>query len=151
MEMEQQKGVWCGYKNLYNTANAKISYIKIMHSSTNMKNPGIGLDIVSGMIVCFNHVITISHRNKCPQESLQYPWLVCGESHSASIPMWIPGRRTMSTSTTTSSSYRRHCTGPTASITKWAPQGGGSWSPGQSGATHSTSVLGKWRDIFIIS
>ena len=73
MEMEQQKGVWCGYKNLYNTANAKISYIKIMHSSTNMKNPGIGLDIVSGMIVCFNHVITISHRNKCPQESLQYP------------------------------------------------------------------------------
>jgi len=49
IRLELQKGVWCGYKDKWNTANAKISYNRIMHSSTNMKNPGIGLNTQSGV------------------------------------------------------------------------------------------------------
>ena len=59
MEMELQKGVWCGYKErLYKKANAIIPYDKLLHASTNMKNPGIGLDTQSGIIVCLNYAIT---------------------------------------------------------------------------------------------
>ena len=50
IEMELQKGVWCGYQNSWNTTNAKITYEKLLLSSTNMKNPGIGLDKESGII-----------------------------------------------------------------------------------------------------
>ena len=48
MRLEFQKGVWCGYKYRFTAADTKISYQKLLHSSTNMKNPGIGLDTSSG-------------------------------------------------------------------------------------------------------
>ena len=74
MEMEQneiilelQKGVWCGYQDGWNTGNAKIPYDKLLHSSTNIENPGIGLNTQSGIIACLYHVIT--SYNKCSQES----------------------------------------------------------------------------------
>ena len=51
IRLELQKGVWCGYQNEWNTANAKISYDKIMLSSTNMQNPGIGLNTQSGVCI----------------------------------------------------------------------------------------------------
>ena len=34
----------------------QISYDKLLLSSTNMENPGIGLDTQSGKIACLNHV-----------------------------------------------------------------------------------------------
>ena len=78
MEMEQnkiilelQKGVWCGYQDGWNTGNAKIPYDKLLHSSTNFENPGIGLDTQSGITVYLNHVITAC--NKCFQECSQCP------------------------------------------------------------------------------
>ena len=49
IEMGQKKGVWCGYQDRWDTANAKIPYDKLLHSSTNIENPGIGLDTQSGM------------------------------------------------------------------------------------------------------
>ena len=55
--MELQKGVWCGYQNHWKKANSKITYDKLLHSSTNMENPGIGLDTQSGIIACLNHFI----------------------------------------------------------------------------------------------
>ena len=51
MEMELQKGVWCGYKSRWSTANSKINYDKLLHSSTNMVNPGVGLDTQSGIYI----------------------------------------------------------------------------------------------------
>ena len=57
IEMELQKGVWCGYQDrLFQRPNAKIYYDKLLLSSTNMENPGIGLDTQSGKIACLNHV-----------------------------------------------------------------------------------------------
>ena len=55
--MKLQKGVWCGYQNEWNTANAKLTYDKLLHSSTNIENPGIGLDTKSGIIASLNHCI----------------------------------------------------------------------------------------------
>jgi len=49
IRLELQKGVWCGYKGQWNTGNAKIPYDKLLHSSTNIENPGIGLDTLSGV------------------------------------------------------------------------------------------------------
>ena len=70
IRLELQKGVWCGYKKtLSKKANSKIQYDKLLHSSTNMENPGIGLDTQSGTVVCINHVITSC--NKCPKECSQ--------------------------------------------------------------------------------
>ena len=73
MEMEQkkirlelQKGVWCGYQDAWSTGNAKIPYDKLLHSSTNIENPGIGLDTKSGITICLNPVITY-----CSQECSQ--------------------------------------------------------------------------------
>jgi len=48
IEMELQKGVWCGYQSSWSKSNSEISYWKLLHASTNMKNPGIGLDTQSG-------------------------------------------------------------------------------------------------------
>ena len=45
-----QKGVWCGYKDQL-SANADwttITYDKLLLSSTNINDPGIGIDIESG-------------------------------------------------------------------------------------------------------
>lgn len=51
MRLELQKGVWCGYKGGWSTGNAKIPYDKLLHSSTNMEDPGIGLNIQSGVFI----------------------------------------------------------------------------------------------------
>ena len=69
MEMQLQKGVWCGYRHLWSTKSANITYEKLLHSSTNIENPGIGLDIQSGIIACLNHFITPC--NEFSQESSQ--------------------------------------------------------------------------------
>merc|ERR1711976_671392 len=58
MRLELQKGVWCGYQDYWGTNNANITYNKLLHSSTNLENPGIGLNIQSGITICLNHVIT---------------------------------------------------------------------------------------------
>ena len=56
MRLEFQKGFWCGYKGgRWTTAHAKITYDKLLHSSTNMDNPGLGLDTQSGIIACHTH------------------------------------------------------------------------------------------------
>ena len=52
VEMELQRGVWCGYQNYWTTDDAKISYDKLLHFTTNMNNPGIGLDTQSGKNSC---------------------------------------------------------------------------------------------------
>ena len=49
MEKELQKGVWCGYKEYCSCSNSKIKYDQLLHSSTNMVNPGVGLDTQSGI------------------------------------------------------------------------------------------------------
>ena len=49
IERELQKGIWCGQQDMWTSANAKISYDKLLHSSTNMKNPGYGLNTQSGI------------------------------------------------------------------------------------------------------
>ena len=51
MRLELQKGVWCGYQNEWTTDNAKITYDKLFHSSTNIVNPGLGLNTQSGINV----------------------------------------------------------------------------------------------------
>ena len=51
IRLELQKGVWCGFRSLWRTANAKILFDKLLHSSTNIENPGIGLNTQSGMII----------------------------------------------------------------------------------------------------
>ena len=48
--LELQKGVWSRYRGSWDTANSKISFDKLLHTSTNMENPGIGLDPQSGQI-----------------------------------------------------------------------------------------------------
>ena len=58
VRLELQKGVWCGYQEKWSTQFATIPYKRIIHFSTNMKNPGIGLDILTGLIACLNHVIS---------------------------------------------------------------------------------------------
>ena len=62
IRLELQKGFWCGYKLSWNTANAKITYGKLLHSSTNMENPGIGLNTQSGIFACL-YLITFC--DKC--------------------------------------------------------------------------------------
>ena len=52
IEMELQKGLWCGYQSDWEISNSEIPYEKLLHASTNMKNPGIGLDTQSGMNDC---------------------------------------------------------------------------------------------------
>ena len=54
MSLELQKGVWCGYKLKWNTANAKITYDYLLYYSTNIKNPGIGLNTQSGIIAYYH-------------------------------------------------------------------------------------------------
>ena len=71
IEMELQKGVWCGYQDSWYAGNAKITYDKLLHSSTNIKNPGIGLDTRSGIMACLNYFITSC--NKYSQECSQSP------------------------------------------------------------------------------
>ena len=56
MRLEFQKGFW--YKGgRWTTAHAKITYDKLLLSSTNMENPGIGLNTQSGIIAFLNHCI----------------------------------------------------------------------------------------------
>ena len=71
MRLELQKGVWCGYQNSWHTGHAKITYDKLLHSSTNIENPGIGLDTKSGIIAYFDCVI--SSCNKYSQGCSQSP------------------------------------------------------------------------------
>ena len=58
MEIELQRGVWCGYQEKWSAPFATIPYNRIIHFSTNMKNPGIGLDTQTGLIACLNPVIS---------------------------------------------------------------------------------------------
>ena len=89
MEMEQnkirlelQKGVWCGYQDIWDTSKAKITYDKILHSSTNMEDPGIGLNTQSGIItICFVYIMSSyfasrsvhSARDRCVESFIQPP------------------------------------------------------------------------------
>ena len=57
MRLELQKGVWCGFTAEWKRAYAKIRFETLLHSSTNMKNTGNGLNIESGKGLCFNHCI----------------------------------------------------------------------------------------------
>ena len=41
-------GVWCAYKDFWSAGYSRIIYDKILHVSTNMNDPGIGLNIHSG-------------------------------------------------------------------------------------------------------
>ena len=52
MRLKLQKGVWCGYQSLWTLEKAKITYDKLLHSSTNIVNPGLGLNTQSGIIAC---------------------------------------------------------------------------------------------------
>ena len=54
IEMQLQKGVWCGYKGSWDKAGSKIQYDKLLHSSTNMVNVGNPLDTQSGIVPSFN-------------------------------------------------------------------------------------------------
>merc|ERR1711902_166523 len=48
IEMQLQKGVWCGFRGSWSASYSKIPYDKLLHSSTNMVNVGVPLDTESG-------------------------------------------------------------------------------------------------------
>ena len=56
MSLEFQKGVWCGYKLKWNTANAKITYdyISSLLLNKHKESAGIGLNTQSGIIAYYH-------------------------------------------------------------------------------------------------
>ena len=70
IEMQLQKGVWCGYKGSWDKADSKIKYDKLLHSSTNMVNVGVPVDTQSGIALASKYYITFCY--KYPQECSQF-------------------------------------------------------------------------------
>ena len=68
-------GVWCAYKDSWNGENSIITYDEPLHSSTNMNDPGIGIDLQSGsLLVLFPTLLQYSPR----QVQSSSRWCVAG-------------------------------------------------------------------------
>ena len=48
LEVQLQNGVWCAYQDQWSEGYSIITYDDLLLSSTNMNDPGIGIDIQSG-------------------------------------------------------------------------------------------------------
>ena len=59
LQKMSQNGVWCGYQDSWNADNKTITYDGLLHSSTNMNDPGIGVDLQSGIKIALKNLFSI--------------------------------------------------------------------------------------------